>query len=476
MNHRMIAARVFGTPLLVDPAKGAAFLTGLGPRIAGGAVEFRGLDAVPDERARRAARVGERASILTNDVGERRRQNGRSLYRVRDGVAVIEVTGTLAHRGEHIGESSGVTSYEGLVAQIDAAGSDPNVRGVALEIDTFGGEVAGVFDLADMIRDLRAVKPVWAFVAEAALSAGYAIASQADRIIVPRTGEVGSIGVLTLHADYSQMLDDQGVAVTLIYAGSHKVDGNPYAALPEDIRADIQERVEETRDLFAETVAAGRGSRLSAAAALATEAQIYRGKHAVTAGLADEVSDLRKAFAGFVADINAPGGGLKPRAGQTAETKGAQSMKKGDQKAPSADGEVAEGQADTAAVVVEDDAPAAAGEEASALTDVRFASGDEAESGDKGETASTGTISTTAAADLVAIGQQAAGLGVKVDVADAIRRGLSADALRASVLEALVERGDRADIAPQTPAASSTPKASPLVAAAKTAVAAMKGA
>ena len=87
------------------------------------------------------------------------------------------------------------------------------VRGIALEIDSFGGEVAGVFDLADAIRAARASKPVWALVAEHAFSAGYALASQADRIILPRTGAVGSIGVVVMHADLSGQLSDATVTV-----------------------------------------------------------------------------------------------------------------------------------------------------------------------------------------------------------------------------------------------------------------------
>ena len=67
-------------------------------------------------------------------------------------------------------------------------------------IDSFGGEVAGAFDLADRIRAVRAQKPVHAFVAEHALSAGYVLASQADQIILPRTGAVGSISPFILRS------------------------------------------------------------------------------------------------------------------------------------------------------------------------------------------------------------------------------------------------------------------------------------
>lgn len=302
MLHARIAARAFNTPLLVEPSKAMAFLSGLGSRILGRRVEIPG----PDDGSEGAAPLPARASILAGNLTERLRKHGDAPYPVVDGIAVIEIAGVLIHRGGWIGQSSGQTSYEGIAAQIEAAARDPSVRAVALEIDSFGGEVAGVFDLADQIRALRRNKPVWAFVAEHAFSAGYALASQADRILLPRTGAVGSIGVVVMHADLSGQLDQDGVRVTLIHSGRHKVDGNPYAPLPESVRDDIQREIDVLRFLFAETVAAGRAGRLRQEAALATEAATYRGADAVSAGLADEVIDLSRGFAQFRESLSIP--------------------------------------------------------------------------------------------------------------------------------------------------------------------------
>jgi ClpP class serine protease len=206
MLHTRIAARAFNTPLLIERSKAMAFLSGLGPRILGRRVdigdEHGGLESTVVPPAR--------ASILAGGMLNDYRQHGEAPYPVVDGIAVIEISGVLIHRGGWIGQSSGQTSYEGIAAQIEAAANDPAVRGLALEIDSFGGEVAGVFDLADRIRAIRTTKPVWAFVAEHAFSAGYALASQASRILLPRTGALGSIGVVMMHADLSGQPDQDG--------------------------------------------------------------------------------------------------------------------------------------------------------------------------------------------------------------------------------------------------------------------------
>ncbi|MFV0301792.1 MAG: S49 family peptidase, partial [Paracoccus sp. (in: a-proteobacteria)] len=304
MHHAQIAQRAFDTPLMIAPAKALAFLSGLGPRIAGQEIRFDGMTVADPELI--AVRQTARASLIGGDLADRHGGDANAPFPVVDGVAVIAIAGTLVHRGAWIGQSSGLTSYEGLAAQIDAAVSDNAIRGIALEIDSFGGEVAGAFDLADRIRAARDAKPVHAFLAEHALSAGYALASQADRITLPRTGAAGSIGVITMHTDMSGMLAQKGVAVTLIHAGAQKADGNPYAALPEGIRDRLQAELEDLRILFAETVAAGRGARMTTDAALATEAAVFRGTAAVEAGLADAVADPRAAFRAFADSLSRP--------------------------------------------------------------------------------------------------------------------------------------------------------------------------
>ena len=426
MHHAQIAQRAFNTPLMVAPAKALSFLSGLGPRITGQEITFHGVDA--DASDQTAVALPARASLFGSDLAQRHQRNGTQPFTMIDGIAVIEIAGTLVHRGAWIGQSSGLTSYEGIAAQLQAAVADPGVRGIALDIDSFGGEVAGAFDLADRIRAVRSQKPVHAFVAEHALSAGYVLASQADRIILPRTGAVGSIGVVALHTDMSGALNQKGIAVKLIHAGSHKIDANPYQPLPEAIHDQMQRELEVVRFLFAETVAAGRGDRLTQTAALATEAAVFRGADAIAAGLADELADPVTAFHAFAA---APRGTTSP-------------SRKGPQMTA------------TPETPVETPAPAAT---APAVPLV-----------DAAASANPSTMTADAiraeAAEVAQVCAQAARLGVTIDAADAVTRGLKPDALRARILADLAARSDAAGIIATAPAAAAA-KDSPIIAAAK---------
>ena len=347
------------------------------------------------------------------------------------------------------------------------------MRGIALEIDSFGGEVAGVFDLADRIRAIRGSKPVWAFVAEHAFSAGYALASQADRILLPRTGAVGSIGVVVMHADLSGQLDQDGVRVTLIHSGQHKVDGNPYEPLPESVRDDIQREIDVLRFLFAETVAAGRAGRLSHEAALATEAATYRGMDAVAAGLADEVTDLVRGFAGFRQMMSSPPPISSMRARRAALHQNRQEAIMAQENQPDdsiqkTEADVmknAEGEADAA------DAPASptAAPQPPAATSAAVVP----VASQPSNLAELSVQLREAAAEIAEIAAQAGRLGIAIDAAKALREGTAPEALRKLVLQRASAAADARDIvaAPPSPVLPKSAE-SPIVAAAKKAASA----
>lgn len=301
-----LATRVFNTPLMIDPEKAAVIVQALGPRFLhvpdGGAVQVSGVTPSADRWEARP----EAGSMIGGSLYRGVKKAGAYLNVM--GVAVISITGTLVRRGSHVGESSGVTSYEGISAQIRAAAEDDEVRAIALEIDSFGGEAVGIFELMTDLRAAREAKPIHAFLAEYALSAGYAIASQADHITVPPFGKAGSIGILTMHVDQKKNLENNGIKVTLIHSGAHKVDGNPFEELPDAVRNRIQAESDAMWLAFAQAVAEGRRGKISAEQALRLEAAVFMGTDAVKVGLADEVSEARAAFERLVASLNPPAG------------------------------------------------------------------------------------------------------------------------------------------------------------------------
>lgn len=221
-------------------------------------------------------------------------------YNVKNGILHVPVKGVLLHNFgyQYFDYATGYTYIEHAVKRGLA---DKNVKGIALVIDSPGGEVAGCFNLVDKIYSWRGEKPIRAFAAESAYSAAYAVASAADTITVSKTGGVGSIGVVTSHVDVSKMMDEWGYKITFIFAGKHKVDGNPYEALKPEVKERIQARIDELYSIFVSNVARNRD--MDEKAVRKTEALTFTASEATSNGLADNVGDLSDSIAAFAVEL-----------------------------------------------------------------------------------------------------------------------------------------------------------------------------
>lgn len=183
------------------------------------------------------------------------------------------------------------TDYSAIRTGVRRALADPSVKTVDLVIDSPGGSVLGLPETADVIHAANRVKPVRAFVTGIAASAAYWLASQASSITLTQSGEVGSVGVLDLHADISKSLENAGVKVTAVTAGEHKVERAPFTPLTDDAKAHMQQGVNAWYSEFLSTIRRGRGSRVSASSTYGG-GRMLSAREALSAGMVDFVSSL----------------------------------------------------------------------------------------------------------------------------------------------------------------------------------------
>lgn len=273
-----IASRVFGVPLLMHPGRAIELARFVGER--------QGLEI--------------RAMEDYEDVPAPGRDRPYELIR---GIARIPVEGTLVHKGSWMDALSGLTGYDSLRGRLDAALADDEVRGIALMVNSPGGEVSGMFDLADRIYDARGQKPIWAVLDESAYSAAYALASSAEIVTVPRTGGTGSIGVIAVHAESSRALDKAGITVTVMRYGERKARANDLEPLQDEDRAELQADIDELGEEFIALVARNRGMR--AQDVRKQQAATYLGEAGVERGLADIVASPDRALQLFEETIDA---------------------------------------------------------------------------------------------------------------------------------------------------------------------------
>lgn len=270
-----IAQRVFNTPVLLSEARAAVLYSYLSTRVGASTLVLATGEQLNNDACKKVA-----------DSFSPTRAAGT--YRIDNGVAIVPVEGSLVHKSGYIGAESGVMGYDGIAAQLDDAAKNPMVKGVLLDVNSGGGEVSGCESLAQKIATFN--KPIWAISNELAASAAYWLASAANKVHITNTAEVGSVGVVIVHADFSKQIEAEGMKITIIHSGANKVDGNPYEALPDSVRLDFQSQTDSLRQLFAGAVAKNRGMKLDAV--LGTEARVYRGDEAVKIGFADKVSSF----------------------------------------------------------------------------------------------------------------------------------------------------------------------------------------
>lgn len=291
-----IAERLFGRPHAIEPAALRIIVDGpIARRVLAG----ERIDAKKGKKGRELRH--ERLSAIAG-AEQVRSQDGMVDYALTpEGVAILSISGVLSRRFDWLAAACGWTTYEGIGATLAAIKSDFRVRAVMLDVDSPGGEVSGMLDVADAIVAARGAKPIWAVANTLAASAAYALAGGADKFYLPRLAQVGSIGCVMMHVDQSVRDEAMGLAYTAIYSGARKIDGWGHAPLSDEARAAAQASVDHVRDEFAALVA--RQGRMSAKAALATEAAVYSDDDAVKAGLVDGVMTFDDALAELVAQL-----------------------------------------------------------------------------------------------------------------------------------------------------------------------------
>jgi signal peptide peptidase SppA len=173
-------------------------------------------------------------------------------------IAVIPLMGTVMQRAGMLELCDGGTSVQTFTQNFRSAMSDETVSQILIEIDSPGGSVYGVGELAAEIMQARGTKPVVAIANSLAASAAYWVGCAASEFYVTPGGEVGSIGVWQAHEDWSKAMEEAGVKVTLVSAGKYKVEGNPYAPLDQEAQDFMQERTQDYYQSFVKAVAKGR--------------------------------------------------------------------------------------------------------------------------------------------------------------------------------------------------------------------------
>ncbi|HEY1106693.1 MAG TPA: S49 family peptidase [Agromyces sp.] len=212
-------------------------------------------------------------------------------------IAVLALHGPVSQRMNLFSAISGGTSTELFGRDFDSAMADPDVNAIVLSIDSPGGSVAGVEELAQKIYKARGTKPIVAVADSLAASAAYWIGSQADEFVASPSAQVGSIGIVTSHRDVSKAEDAMGVKTTVIAIPEAKVEAHPYAPLSEDALTGVLASMQPYYDLFVKAVARGRGVSANDVKNGYGQGRVLAAVPAKAAGMVDRIESLSDVIA-----------------------------------------------------------------------------------------------------------------------------------------------------------------------------------
>lgn len=200
---------------------------------------------------------------------------------VQGGVAVINIEGGIYRKKAW---SLFGTTHRQIKSEIEQALQNSEVKAILYNIYSPGGTVAGTQELASYIKEAGKKKPSCAFVDGQCCSAAYWLASAAGRIFATESAELGSIGVVLMHTDYSKLHESIGLKYTFITAGSKKSVGAGEIPLSEDDKAYLQNQVNAVYGVFLQDISQNMGLDMTRKAEWA-DGRVFIGKEAVSLGL-----------------------------------------------------------------------------------------------------------------------------------------------------------------------------------------------
>jgi len=214
-------------------------------------------------------------------------------------VRVIPMYGLITQRASLMSSYSGGTSVDDLRGAVRDALADPEVATIVFDIDSPGGSVDGVPELAEELRRSRGAKPMVGVANTLVASAAYWLAAQLDELVASPSAEVGSIGVYAMHQDLSRAYDAAGITPTLISAGKYKVEANEFAPLDPEARDQLQSQVDAFYRMFVADVAKGRGVSTTVVGDSYGQGRTMLAREAKAAGMVDGIATLEQTVQRF---------------------------------------------------------------------------------------------------------------------------------------------------------------------------------
>lgn len=249
------------------------------------------------------------AAMLAGSFAENENQDPPEHFTLFGNVAVIDITGTLTNDDSWWNSFIGNTSYNAIRRALIEAATHSDVKAIVMNIDSGGGTPNGLSDVGDMVRQITASGiPVHSYSGGVMASAAYWLGSAGVKVHAGETADVGSIGVISIHKEYTDMFKKDGVKVTVSRAGDEKALSNPYEKLSDKAKENIQSQLNALYDVFINRIAEYRGVTPQFVREHMANGREFIGQQALDAGLVDDITTLDDLITGLQSKIDKTAG------------------------------------------------------------------------------------------------------------------------------------------------------------------------
>ncbi|MBX9745146.1 MAG: S49 family peptidase [Chlamydiales bacterium] len=221
---------------------------------------------------------------------------GEPIYTIReDGIAIVRIRGPLFRYSTCLSMMLGGTSYEEIGSALETLVlKKPEVKGILAEFDTPGGEANGCDELSRLIFSLRGKKPMVAYCGGQVCSAGYYLFSPFPKLVISRTADVGSIGVVCSYVDKRKQREMNGEQ--LIEIVSDVSPNKRFDLLTEEGQGIIKENINKHAKIFLDAISSYRTVAPEIVARDFGQGGILVGEEAVGARMADSIGNFEDAL------------------------------------------------------------------------------------------------------------------------------------------------------------------------------------
>jgi signal peptide peptidase SppA len=217
---------------------------------------------------------------------------GRSIGQIAGNVGIIPIQNCITYKYDFWTYILDGTATEQIRPAFRQMLADPAISTIVFDVDSPGGEVADVPELADEIFAARGKKKMIAVCNPLMCSAALWLASASDEIVQMPSGHVGSVGCYTMHEDMSALLERIGIKITFIQHGEHKTEGNFYEPLSEDAESDLQASVNFFGSWFEKALAKYRGKTVAEIRETFGQGLVFRAQEAKRVGMIDRIATI----------------------------------------------------------------------------------------------------------------------------------------------------------------------------------------